>query len=165
MGQGISYAPRTAIKSQVLANFVAEWTEVQMPPAVIDQEYWTMYLDGSLMKKGIGARLVFVLPLGVRMRYMVHIHFPSSNNVAEYEALINGLRIAIELGIGRLDVRGDSQLVIDQVMKELSYHDANMAAYCREVRQLEDKFDGLKLNHIPRRLNEVADALVKVSSG
>ena len=68
-----------------------------------------MYFDGSLMKKGTGAGLVFVLPLGVHMRYMVHIHFPSSNNVAEYEALINGLRIAVELGIRCLDVRGDFQ--------------------------------------------------------
>jgi len=67
-----------------------------------------MYFDGSLMKKGAGAGLVFVSPLGVFMRYMVHIHFPSSNNVAEYEALINSLRIAIELGIQRLDVWGDS---------------------------------------------------------
>ena len=50
-----------------------------------------MYFDGSLMKKGVGAGMVFVLPLGVRMRYMVHLHFPSSNNIAEYEALINGL--------------------------------------------------------------------------
>jgi len=58
-----------------------------------------MYFDGSLMKKGADTGLVFVLPLGVRMRYMVHIHFPSSNNVTEYEALINGLCITIELGI------------------------------------------------------------------
>ena len=49
-----------------------------------------MYFDGSLMKKGAGAGLVFVSPLGVRMRYMVRLHFPSSNNVAENEALING---------------------------------------------------------------------------
>ena len=97
-----------AIKSHVMANFVAEWTEVQMPPAVIDQEYWKMYFDGSLMKKGVGTGLVFISPLGVRMRYMVRIHFPSSNNMAEYEALINGLCIAIELGILWLDVRGDS---------------------------------------------------------
>jgi hypothetical protein len=51
MGEGITYASRVAIKSQVLANFVAELTEVQMPPAAIDQEYWMMYFDGSLMKK------------------------------------------------------------------------------------------------------------------
>ena len=117
-GQGISYAPRMAIKSQVLADFITEWTEVQMMSVVVDQEYWTMYFDGSLMKKGTGAELVFISPLGVRMRYMVRIHFPSFNNVAKYEALINGLRITIELGIRRLDVQGDSQLVINQVMKE-----------------------------------------------
>jgi len=50
-------------------------------------------------------------------------------------------------------------------MKESSYHDAKMAAYCQEVRWLEDKLDGLKLNHIPRRLNEAADALAKAASG
>ena len=72
-----------------------------------------MYFDGSLMKKGIGAGLVFVSPLEVHMRYIVRIHFPASNNVAEYEALINGLRITVELGIRRLDVQGDSQLVFD----------------------------------------------------
>ena len=60
------------------------------------------------MKTGAGAGLVFVSPLGVRMRYMVRLHFCSSNNVAEYEALINGLRIAIELGIRRINIWGDS---------------------------------------------------------
>ena len=49
---------------------------------------------------------------------MVRLHFAASNNVAEYEALINGLQVAIELGARRLDVRGDSRLIIDQVMKE-----------------------------------------------
>ena len=117
------------------------------------------------MKKGTGVGLVFVSPLRVRMRYMVHIHFPSSNNVAEYEALINGLCVAVKLGIRRLNVRGDSQLVIDQVLKESNCHDAKMAAYCQEVRRLEDKFDGLELNHILRRLNKAADALAKAASG
>ena len=75
----------------MLADFIVEWTEVQMSSAAIDQEYWTVYFDGSLMKKGASAGLFFVSPLGVRMRYMVCLHFPSSNNVAKYEALINGL--------------------------------------------------------------------------
>ena len=92
-----------------------------------------MYLDGSLMKKGTGIGLVFISPLGVRMRYVIRIHFLVSNNVAEYEALVNGLRIAIELGIRRLDVQGDSQLVIDHVMKESSCHNAKMATYCHKV--------------------------------
>ena len=59
--------PRTAIKSQVLADFIAEWTKVQMPPTIANQEYWMMYFDGSLMKKGAGAGLVFISSLGVRI--------------------------------------------------------------------------------------------------
>jgi ribonuclease HI len=58
-----------------------------------------MYFDGSLMKKGTSVGLVFVSLLRVHMKYMVCLHFPASNNMAEYEALINGLCIAIELGI------------------------------------------------------------------
>jgi len=84
------------------------------------------------------------------MRYVIRIHFAASNNVAEYEALVNGLRIAIELEVRRLDVRGDSQLVIDQVMKASRCHDPKMEAYYKEVRKLEDKFHGLELIHIAR---------------
>jgi ribonuclease HI len=58
-----------------------------------------MYYDGSLMKTGAGAGLLFISPLGVHMRYVIRLHFPASNNVAEYEALITGLRIAIELEV------------------------------------------------------------------
>jgi hypothetical protein len=99
MAQGISYAPRTTIKSQVLANFVIEWTETRMPLAAINEEYWTMYFDGSLVKEGASLGFIFVSPLGMCMRYVVRVHFSASNNVAEYETLINGLCIAIELGI------------------------------------------------------------------
>jgi ribonuclease HI len=67
-----------------------------------------MYFDGSLMKAGVGTGLLFILPLGVHMRYAIRLHFAASNNVAEYEALVNGLRIAIKLGVRHLDVRGDS---------------------------------------------------------
>jgi ribonuclease HI len=68
--------------------------------------------------------------------------------VAEYEALVNGLRIAIELGVRRLDARGDSQLVIDQVMKNSHCRDPKMEAYYDEVQHLEDKFYRLELNHV-----------------
>ena len=67
-----------------------------------------MYFDGSLMMTGASAGLLFISPLRVHMHYMIRLHFAASNNVAEYEALVNGLQIAIELGVRRLDVRGDS---------------------------------------------------------
>jgi ribonuclease HI len=136
-----------------------------LPTAPIQPELWTMYFDGSLMKTGAGAGLLFISPLGKHVRYVLHFHFPASNNVAEYEALVNGLCIAVELGIRRLDARGDSQLVIDQVMKNSHCRDRKMEAYCDEVRRLEDKFYGLDLNHIARRYNETADELAKIVSG
>jgi ribonuclease HI len=165
MGETISFAPRKAIKSQVLADFVVEWVDTQLPTAPIQPELWTMYFDGSLMKTGAGVGLLFISPLRKHLRYVLRLHFPASNNVAEYEALVNGLRIAIELGVRCLDARGDSQLVIDQVMKNSNCRDRKMEAYCDEVRCLEDKFYGLELNHVARRYNETADELAKIASG
>jgi ribonuclease HI len=66
-----------------------------------------MYFDGLLVKEGADFSFIVVSPLGMRMRYVVDVHFPASNNVTKYEALINGLCITIELGIRRLEVRGD----------------------------------------------------------
>jgi ribonuclease HI len=123
-----------------------------------------MYFDGSLMKAGADTGLLFISPLGVNMRYIIRLHFPTSNNVTEYEVLVTGLCIAIELGVRHLDVRGDSQLVIDQVMKNSSWHDPKMEAYCEEVRRLEDKFHSLELNHVARRYNEATDELTKITS-
>jgi ribonuclease HI len=165
MGETLAYAPRKAIKSQILADFVVEWTNTQLPPPQIQAECWTLYFDGSVMKTGAGAGLLFVSPLEEHMRYAVRLHFPTSNNMAEYEALLCGLKIAIETGITNLDVRGDSQLVMDQVMKNASCHDDKMEAYCKAVRALEDKFYGIELNHVPRRYNEEADELAKIASG
>jgi ribonuclease HI len=165
MGETLSFAPRRAIKSQVLADFLAEWTDTQLPTTPIQPELWTMYFDGSLMKTGAGAGLLFISPLGKHLRYVIRLHFPASNNVAEYESLVNGLRIAVELGVRHLDARGDSQLVIDQVMKNSHCYDRKMEAYCDEVRRLEDKFYGLELNHVARRFNETADELAKIASG
>jgi ribonuclease HI len=165
MGETISFAPRKAIKSQVLVDFVAEWVDTQLPTTPIQPELWTMFFDGSLMKTGAGAGLLFLSPLGKHLRYVLRLHFSASNNVAEYEALVNGLRIAIELGVRHLDARGDSQLVIDQVMKNSHCRDPKMEAYCDEVRRLEDKFYGLELNHIARRYNKTADELAKIASG
>ena len=97
MGHDIRYIPRTAIKSQALVDFVAEWTEVQLPTPDVTHEYWTMYFYRSVMAPNSGAGVVLISPDRSRLRYAIRLHFLASNNAAEYEALINGLRIAIEL--------------------------------------------------------------------
>jgi ribonuclease HI len=124
-----------------------------------------MYFDGSLMKTGAGVGLLFFSPLGKHVCYVICLHFPASNNVAEYEALVNGLHIAVELGVRRLDAHGDSQLVIDQVMKNPHCRDRKMEACCDEVWRLEDKFYGMELNHVARWYNETVDELAKIASG
>ena len=101
-------------------DFVAEWMEVQLPTLDVTHEYWTMYFDGSIMVPGSRAGVVLISSDGSRLRYAIRLHFLASNNATEYKALINGLRIAIELGATRLYVRGDLELVVDQVMKESS---------------------------------------------
>jgi ribonuclease HI len=127
-------------------------------------DYWTMHFDGSKRLTGTGAGVILISPTGERLSYVLWIHFSASHNVAEYEALLHGLRITISLGIRRLIVRGDSQLVVNQVMKEWSCLDDNMTAYRQEVRKLEDKFDGLELTHVLRHKNEAAHRLANFGS-
>ena len=89
-----------------------------------------MYFDGSVMAPGSRVGVVLMSLDGSRLRYAIRFHFSASNNAAEYEALINGLHIAIELGATRLYIRGNSELVVDQVMKESSCKSPLMEAYC-----------------------------------
>jgi ribonuclease HI len=144
----IKFEAKKAIKSQALADFLAEWTE-QQQPIQSHPEHWTMFFDGSKMLNGSGAGVVLVSPKGDRLSYVLQIHFDSSNNEAEYEALLYGLRMAISLSVRRLMVYGESDLVVNQVMKEWDIRSPAMTGYCNAVRKLEKKFEGLELHHIP----------------
>jgi hypothetical protein len=130
-GFQLDFQPRHAIKSQDLADFVTEWTpspsvpggpgdgsdpprlEVRAP--VFTGPHWTLFFDGSARSKRAGAGVVLVDPRGEQLKYMVHLDFEATNNMAEYEALIFGLTAALSLGVRELLVKGDSQLVIKQV--------------------------------------------------
>ncbi|XP_066311178.1 uncharacterized protein [Miscanthus floridulus] len=140
MGHDIRYVSRTAIKSQALANFIIEWMEVQLLTPDVTHKYWMMYFNGSVMAPGSGAGVVLISLDGSRLRYAIHLHFLGSNNAVDYEALINGLCVIVELGATWLYVCGDSELVINQVMKGSSCKIPLIAAYYKEARKLEDKF-------------------------
>ena len=89
-----------------------------------------MYFDGSVMAPGSGAGVVLMSPNGSRLCYVFCLYFLALNNAIEYKALINGLCIAVELGATLLYVHGDSELVVEQVMKESSYKSPLMVVYC-----------------------------------
>jgi len=84
MGYDIKFVPCTAIKSHTLADFIAKWTEVQAPTPEISHEYWTLYFDGSVMGPGAGAGFILISPEGGKFWYALRLHFPTSNNIAEY---------------------------------------------------------------------------------
>ena len=123
-----------------------------------------MFFDGSKMLNGSGAGVVIISPKGDKLKYVLQIHFDSSNNETEYEALLYGLRMAISLGVRRLMVYGDSDLVVNQVMKEWDVRNPTMTTYCNAVRKLEKKFEGLELHHVPRLKNQAAGELAKLGS-
>ena len=96
----IEYKPRTAIKSQILADFVADWTETKDQTNIPEPEYWTLHFDGSKVLGGSGAGVILTSPQQDKMYYVLQIHFLGcTNNIAEYEALLHGIRIAKDIGI------------------------------------------------------------------
>jgi ribonuclease HI len=103
--------------------------------------------------------VVLIDPNGEQVKYMVLLNFEATNNMAEYEALIFGLMVALSLGVLELLVKGDSQLVIRQVRGECSCNNPQLAAYLIHVRKLEKDFDTLELQHVLREGNSGADAL------
>jgi ribonuclease HI len=140
----IQYKPRTTIKSQIIADFFADWGE---PPAP-ESTHWRMYFDGSKMLGGMGAGVVLTSPRGDKLQYVLQMHFRASNNVAEYEALVHGLKLAKEIGIRRILCFGDSDLVVHQVLGEWDTKDANMASYHFYVQQLSGFFEGCEFHHV-----------------
>jgi ribonuclease HI len=99
-----------------------------------------MYFDGSLKLGGAGVGVLFISLERKQLKYVLHILWQATNNEADYEALIHGLRIATSLGIKRLLVYGDSAMVINQVNKDWDCSKNNMDIYCAEVRKLEKIF-------------------------
>jgi ribonuclease HI len=111
--------------------------------------HWTLFFDGPARCKKAGAGVVLIDPHSEQVKYMVHLNFEATNNMAEYEALIFRLIVALSQGVRELLVKGDSQLVITQVRGECCCNNPQLAAYLIHVRRLEKDFDVLELQHAP----------------
>lgn len=154
----IRYQPRPAIKAQTLADFLAECTLQETEPRSpetpnLDLPIWTLHIDGSSNPEGGGAGLVLTSPDGVIAEYALRFGFPVTNNEAEYEALVTGLKLTKELGIRRLKVFTDSQLVVGQVRGEFEARNPTMQNYVRKVQALIPDLGGVDIQQVPRSEN------------
>jgi ribonuclease HI len=170
---GIEYKPRTAIKGQVLADFIAEFRQdPSTPPLTIPTETqfnsssgkWELFIDGALNCKGSRAGIVLVSPKGLILEQAVRLGFSASKNEAEYEALVIGLGSARRLGIGRLRVFCLSQLVANQILREYQARNKRMSAYLLVVRSLLAEFESAQVAQINREHNSHIDVLAKLAT-
>ncbi|GJT34460.1 reverse transcriptase domain-containing protein [Tanacetum coccineum] len=137
-GYDIQYRPRTAIKGQILADFIVERPEEESPDELMAEpevlpEPWTLFTDGSSCVDGSGAGLILTNPEGAEFTYAMRFRFEATNNEAEYEALIAGLRIAEQIGIKNLQANVDSRLVANQVNGSYIAKESGMIQYLNKV--------------------------------
>ena len=163
----IRYKPKTAIKGQVLADFIMEFAPIE--PAETTQEeddlpMWKLSVDGASNAQGSGAGLILTSPEGIDIEYALRFGFRASNNEAEYEAVIAGLNLAHLLEINQLEVYSDSQLVVRQIEDTYEAKSETMVLYLQKVRDLLKKFVLVQVKHVPRAENSRADALAKLAT-
>ena len=124
----IKYHPRTAIKGQIVADFIAEFTHDEGKGAE-EFPHWSIYTDGSSNKRVEGAGIVLLSPEGDRVECMVRLNVPTTNNEAEYEALVAGLDLAKAAGAASVVIPYDSQVVANQVNGDYKCKGERMKRY------------------------------------
>src|SRR6266536_5294238 len=135
-----------------------------MPDDKPDSTYCTIHFDGSRQLEGSGAGVILTSPHGDKFCYVLRFMFPCTNNAAENEALLHGLRMAKDMNLSRVRCFGDSDLVAQQFSGTWDSKDPLMAAYCQAVDAIAGHFKGYQVEHVDRRKNEAADALSRLGS-
>ncbi|KAI5314288.1 hypothetical protein L3X38_043464 [Prunus dulcis] len=184
----LRYVPQKAVKGQAVADFLADHPGEEIenmdsldiananlltrahvclnnPIYSIHLTPWKLYFDGSKTDKASGAGVVLEEPLGIRHCYSFQLDFQCTNNRAEYEALIIGLEMLVELGIQSVEILGDSMLVLKQIAGEYKCLSPSLAVYLVAARNLLAEFREATWEHIPREENFAANELAQVASG
>ncbi|XP_074337137.1 uncharacterized protein LOC141674310 [Apium graveolens] len=174
----LEYMPREAIKGHALADFLLEFDSaiddkalvVLQPPRneesleEFPHPWWILHVDGAINNGGACAGIVLVSPEGHHLMSAIHFKFYAMNNDAEYEALINGLKITLEMGVQNLIARSDSELVVNQVNGGFQARGPRTELYLRCTQRLIRKFKEVRLECVSREKNSNADALEKMGS-
>jgi ribonuclease HI len=161
-----------------LESSILQFTDVPQPPLEIQKQYinfcedsppntsiWKMFFDGASSKEGAGAGIVFVSPTQESITLSYNIKFETTNNVAEYEALVMGLRDDKDMGIEELIVFGDAELIVHQIKKLYQAKQPRLRTYINEVWYLVDNFFfSFNISFVPREENNMEYSLVVSTS-
>ena len=134
---------------------------------IVEKKYelWKMYFDGSSSKKGARAGIVFISPGGEMISLTYKLEFVTTNNIAEYEALILGLRAAKDLGIQQISICGDSELVVQQVRDKYQVKHDLLNVYKNEVwDMIYNYFIEFNISLILKDHNQIAHSLSLVAT-
>ena len=167
----IRYKPRTAVKGQVLADFIVELTPSNTPAQPTkttklgpDLPIWRLSIDGVANSQGSGAGLILTSPNKIDVEYALRFGFQASNNEAEYEAVIAVLNLAHFMEADQLEICSDSQLVVKQIEDSYEARGEKMILYLKKVRELLKKFTRVQVRHVPKAENTRVDALAKLAT-
>ena len=158
----VRYRPRTSIKGQAVADFIAEYTQPGDEGAE-GQKLWIIHTDGSSNQHAGRAGVVVRTPEGDIIECMIRLDFPTTNNEAEYEALIAGLDLARAASAGNMAIHCDSQVITSQINGDFECRNERMKKYLEEVKGRTAGLE-VKFVQIPREENECADRLAKAAS-
>ncbi|XP_061367151.1 uncharacterized protein LOC133310267 [Gastrolobium bilobum] len=158
---GITFEACKAIKAQALADFMVEMTH---PGGTEENKWWKLFVDGSSNKRGSGVGIIVENSEGVAVEHSLSLAFPTSNNQAEYEAMIARLILAKELRAECLTVYSDSQLATSQISGVYQARGEVMIKYLAKVQELMKEFKEIRVEHIRRSDNVRADVLSKLAS-
>ncbi|GKU90818.1 hypothetical protein SLEP1_g4769 [Rubroshorea leprosula] len=160
----LKFQPRTTIKGQAIADFLVECISATEGDKPFDYPPWVLYVDGAANIEGSGAGAVLIGPEGFKSEHALRFKFQTTNNAAEYEALIYGLKLASELKVQSIQVFSDSQLVVGQVNGSCEVRDPQLCRYTSVVNKLKSGFVSFQIDKIPRADNHRADELSKLAS-
>ncbi|XP_022018817.2 uncharacterized protein LOC110918844 [Helianthus annuus] len=172
----LEFKSRTAMKGQILADFMAEvpedeekellkWEALEKEEKEKEGEaVWKLLTDGASSEEGSGAGITLISPEGIELTYAIRLDFENTNNIAEYEALLAGIRLAKKMKAKHVEANTDSQLVVKQYQGECEAKDSTMAQYVAKVKETAKAFKTFKLEYIPRGRNRKSDALSKLAS-
>jgi len=160
---GNNYEPIRVIKAQALADFITKCS-IPNEPHETGSKAWMPYIDWLVINVGSGAGLIMMSPNGHLHEHALKFMFKTSNNNAEYKALMVGMEICNALGVRYLKAFCNSQLVLSQVRGEYEAHHPIMVGYLAKVKERSSMFKKFKIEYVPTSKNRQADALSKLAS-